>query len=761
MTLNGNLAHNKQLINSSLVDKYLNEMGRVETYFAFHLHTHFSLLDGFSEPKDYLKVASELGISGLGITEHGNLFSMPYFNLLKKEYPNVRQVIGTEFYEAFDMTVKDKDSKYFHLICLAKNERGRIAINELISKSNQEGFYYKPRIDLEAIKPYAQDLVFTSACLASKLARETNYDKVIEYVNEYKSIMPHFYLEIQSHLSQDQVDYNKKIIQLSKDTNTPFVITMDAHASTEQELEYQSYFVQIAKDMETANEIYEGCYLQSVDEIYKRMIPQIGEENVTIGLLNTLSIMEMVDDVTVPFQEPELPHFNTGDISESEYLWSEVWKGFEKRGLDSKPNVDEYKERIEYEMSVITEMGFSGYFLITWDWIKYARENGIEIGDGRGSAAGSLVNYVLGVTNVDPLIYGLIFERFLNPSRIGLPDVDSDCSDQQAVINYLESVYGKQQVSRVINFSYITPKVSIKDVGDVLDIPYKTRDEISKLFPSDDFDEDYNNNKARLEKMIQQNPEYQKWFEVARAISGKIRQTSIHACAVGIVNSKITNYMPIHLGENGEKIIQVDKKVLEKIGIVKMDILGLKTLKVVGETLKLIGKDSSYLDINDEEFVKDDKAYDIIASGNTEGVFQIESYGMKELFKRINCRSILEISDGISLYRPDAMGVLEEYILVKQGKANPTYLHDDMIPIFERTQGQMVYQEQLLNVVRKFGNRSYGDADLFRKGIGQKNKELVEQESRKLKDEIIANGYPKDIAEKLSDLMASKGGLTK
>lgn len=757
MTLNGN----KLLISDNLLEKYLNSNGRVETYFAFHLHTHYSALDGFSEPEDYLKVSDELGIKGLGVTEHGNLFSMPYFNLLSDKYPRVKQVLGVELYEAFDMYEKDKDNKYFHLVCLAKNERGRIAINEIISKSNKEGFYYKPRVDLNLLKEYSEDLIFTSACLASKLSRENDFDKTIEYVNEYKSVLPNFYLEMQSHSSEEQVSYNKKILELAKATGTPFVITTDAHASTEKELEYQSYHVRIAKDMETTNEIYEGCYIQSVEEIYNRMSSQIGEENVTIGLLNTLSIMEMVDtDVKVPFQNPELPHFNTEGISEDEYLWNEVNKGFKKRGLDKKENWSEYKDRIDYEMSVITKMGFSGYFLITWDWIKFARDNNIEIGDGRGSAAGSLVNFVLGITNVDPVEYGLIFERYLNPERIGLPDTDSDCSDQQRIIEYLESKYGSEQVSRVVNFSYITPKVAIKDVGDVLEIPYKTREEISKLFPSEDFDDDYNKNKTRIEKLIEVNPEYKKWFEVAKAISGKIRQTSIHACAVGIVNSKISDYMPIHIGENGEKIIQVDKKILEKIGIVKMDILGLKTLKVVGDTLSKINKTSDYLDINDKDFVNDKKTYDLISSGNTEGVFQIESYGMKELFKRLNCRSISEISDGISLYRPDSMDVLEEYILVKNGNTEPTYIHEDMIPIFDGTNGQMVYQEQLLEVVRKFGGRTYGGADLFRKGIGQKNKQLVEKESLKLKDEIVENGYDKNIAGRISELMASKGGYS-
>lgn len=759
MNLNGNLKNNKLLINENLLGKYLNSDSKVETYFAFHLHTHYSLLDGFSEPKDYMEVAKNLGISGLGITEHGNLFSAPYFELLKKDYPTVKVIYGVESYEAFDMHVKDKDSRYFHLVILAKTERGRIAMNEIITKSNQDGFYYKPRVDLELLKPYVNDLVFTSACLGSKIARESDFDKAIEYVNEYKSIMPYFYLEMQSHSSKDQVSYNKKILELSKLTNTPFVITMDAHASTEKELEYQSYFVQIAKDIETASETYEGCYIQSVDEIYKRMSPQIGEENVTIGLLNTLSIMEMVDHVKIPFQNPELPHFDTGEKSQDEYLWEQIWVGFEKKNISLKENIGVYYDRINYEMSVITSMDYSGYFLITWDWIKYAREHGIEV-DLRGSAASSVVNFLLDMTDTDPVEYGLVFERFLNPERVDFPDIDADCSDQQFVVNYLEGKYGDEKVSRVVNFSYITPKVAIKDVGDVLGIPYKTRDDISKLFPSDNFNDDYNSNKSRLEKYVSDNPEYKNWFDIARAISGKVRQTSIHACAVGIVNTKITDYMPVHLGENGEKIIQVDKKILEKIGIVKMDVLGLKTLSVVSNTLKLIGKTSSYIDINNKEFISNEKTYELIESGNTEGVFQMESYGMKELFKKLNCRSILEISDGISLYRPDSMDVLEEYILVKKGKANPSYIHDDMIPFFSETYGQMVYQEQVLNIVRKFGGRPYGQADMFRRAIGKKDRDLIASESLKFKKEVLDNGYIEDIAIKLYDLMASKGNYS-
>lgn len=752
MILNGNFL-------SSFLEKYLNSERKVVTYFPFHLHTHYSLLDGFSEPEDYMKRANELGLVGIGVTEHGNMFSAPYFDLLRKKYPDIKMVYGCELYETFDISVKDKDSKYFHLVCLAKNENGRIALNEIITKSNKDGFYYKPRVDLELLKPYVNDLIFTSACLASKLSRESDFDKVVEYINEYKLIMPNFYLEMQSHISSDQVKYNQKILELSHITNTPFVITTDAHASTPQELKYQGYHVKIAKDMDTANEIYEGCYIQSVDEIYKNMTPQIGEENVTIGLLNTLKILEDIEIVNMPFQEPELPHFDTGDISENQYLWDRINEGFNDRILKKNKDIQTYKDRINYEMSVIEEMNFSGYFLIVWDFINYARKNGIQV-DLRGSSASSLINFLLYMTDTDPIEYGLVFERFLNKDRLDYPDIDVDVSDQQFIIDYLEYKYGKEQVSRVVNFSYITPKVAIKDVGDVLGISYKERDEISKLFPSENFDDDYNNNKSRLDRLIEQKPMYKEWFDIARAISGKIRQTSTHACAVGIVNSKITNYMPIHLGENNEKIIQVDKKILEKIGIVKMDILGLKTLSVVANTLKLIGKDKTYLDVNNKEFLNNEKAYSLIESGNTEGVFQMESYGMKELFKKLNCRSITEISDGISLYRPDSMDVLDEYILVKKGIAKPTYIHDDMIPFFKETYGQMVYQEQVLNIVRKFGGRTYGQADIFRRAIGKKDLKLIAIESSKFKKEVSENGYDDDTANKLYELMSSKGNYS-
>jgi len=740
-----------------------NSNGRLETCFQFHTHTQYSLLDGFSTPEEYLKKCTELGISGFGITEHGNMYSAPYFEKEKQNYPDVKMVYGIEFYEAFDSKIKDEKNKYFHLVCLAKNENGRLAINKLVTESyREENFYYKPRIDLDMLKEYADDLIISSACLGSKIAKEQDYDKCVEYIQEYKSIFKHFYLEMQSHKSASQVEYNKKILSLAKDTNTPFVITTDAHASSEKELYYQSYHVKIAKDMDTASEIYEGCYLQDIDTIYETMIPQVGEENVTTALQTSLDILDTIDDVSIPFSEPNLPELELGELTPEERLEQLAYEGLVLRKIEDRfpDRIDEYTKRLEVEMSVIKDTGFSSYFLIVWDFLNYAKCKNMPVSDARGSAGGSLVLYLIGVTNIDPIKYGLIFERFLNKERINYPDIDADFADQQAIISYLEDKYGEKKVCRVLNFSYITPKVAIKDVGDIFGVPYKIRDEISKLFPTTNFDADYNENEIKLIKYIDENPEYETWFDIARNLSGKIRQTSIHACAVGILNSEVTEIMPVQIGGKGEKIIQCDMKLVEKMGIVKFDILGVKTLKVVFDTLNSIGKDMSYLDLDNEDFINNKKAYQIIRDGNTDGLFQIESYGMRDLFQKINATNINELSDGISLYRPDAMGYIPDYLQVKSGEKDAEYIHKDMRSILSATHGSLIYQEQVLEIIRTFGGRTYGGADIVRRAIGKKNKEDVEREAEKLRQEILDNGYEHDVSEYIANYLADAGNYS-
>ena len=396
------------------------------TYSSLHNHSMYSLLDGYSTPEEYLERAKEIGLKAFAITEHGNEYSWCYFDKLKANYPDIKMIYGVEMYECFDRTVNDKDSKYFHLIVLAKNERGRKALNHLVTLSNLEGFYYKPRIQLSDFKDYGNDLVVCSACLASKLARESDYNKCMEYVREYRKYFPHFFLEMQSHSSEEQAEYNKKILKLANGTSTPFIITTDSHAARKEDLYYQGQLVRIARDNETASEIYEGCYLQTVEEIHEIMDNQIGRENVERGLVTTNLVADIIEDVNMPFQSPQLPTFPLpeGFNDNYSYLTYLTEQGWKKRNIDKLPEEEQkiYRERLDYEKNIIHSMGFDGYFLIVWDFINYAKENDVEIGAGRGSCAGSLVCFLMGITDLNPIKYGLIFERFLNPERISMPD---------------------------------------------------------------------------------------------------------------------------------------------------------------------------------------------------------------------------------------------------------------------------------------------------------------------------------------------------
>lgn len=728
------------------------------SYSALHNHSMYSLLDGFATPEEYFKRAKEIGLKAFAITEHGNEYSWCYFDKLKSKYPEIKIIYGVEFYECFDMSVKDKNSKYFHLIVLARNENGRKAINKLVTMSNFDGFYYKPRISIDKFKPYANDLVVTSACLASKLANENDYSKCIKYINEYKSIFPFFYLELQSHSHEEQKVYNQKILKLSKDTNTPYIITTDSHAATKEDLFYQGKHVQIAHDKETSAELYEGCYLQTSDEIHEIMDSQIGFEAVEVGLSTTNEISDLIEDVNMPFQSPRLPSFplEEGFEENYDYLKYLLKKGWYQRGFDKLSDEDKqiYKERMEYELSVIHQMGFDGYFLIVWDFINYAKSKDVMVAPGRGSCAGSLVCFTIGITDLNPIKYGLIFQRFLNPERISWPDTDTDVDNRELVINYLIEKYGANRVCQIINFSYITPVVAIKDVGKILGFPYHEMDKLSKKFSYNTFQECLDNN----EQFVLEHPQYKELFDIAGHLSGRVKTVSMHAGGVGIVDTDISDYMAMKLGKDGEHVIQVDKRIIEEIGIIKFDILGVQTLGMIKEIIQDTGLSEWDININNPEFEKNQSAYIVLNSAMTNGVFQVESAGMKDLLARLQVKSLSELSVVLALYRPDSMGALEEYIKRKNKELPIEYIHPDMIPILEETYGCLVYQEELLDIVKKFGGRSYGQADLFRKAIGKKDIDLVKTESDKLYNEILQTGYEENIAKEISDDLRQKGG---
>ena len=738
-------------------------------YSSLHNHTYYSLLDGYGSPKEMLDRAKEIGLKAFAITEHGNVYSHIYFDLIKKDYPDIKMIYGCELYECEDITVKDKDNKYFHLICLIRNEQGRKDLNKVITKSNFEGFYFKPRCTVEDIKPYAENFVISSACLASKLARESDFEKCIEYVNEYKEAFPYFFLEMQSHSHQDQCSYNQKILELSKRTNTPFIITTDSHAPKKEDLYYQDKLIQIGrkssnndKNAIENSEVYEGCYMQSEDEIHEIMDSQIGYENVCLGLENTNKVADLIENVDMPFQKPQLPTFPLPDgyRDNNEFLWHLVRQGWKDRGYDNLSEDEQQvrRTRLNYEMGIIHSMGFDGYFLFVWDFIKAAEKLGIEVGKGRGSAAGSLVCYCCHITDIDPIKYGLIFERFLNPERVGLPDIDTDVGNRDVIIDYLVDKYGEERVCQIINYSYITPTVAITDVGKILGFPYNQMQKLSQKFTFDKWDDCMKANP----NLLADNPQYADLFDIAKHLSGRVKTVSIHAGGVGIVDTTINDYMPMKIGTKGEHVIQVDKHYVEDIGIVKFDLLGVATLNLVKEIKDDLHLDPWDYDINNPEFENDRPTYELLASGKTNGVFQVESAGMKDLLIRLKPKleqlDFEVISVILALYRPDSMGALDEYVEMATGGSRPPSIHPDMDEILKDTNYCMIYQEQLLDIVKKFGGRTYGGADLFRKAIGKKIVELVQKESEILRGEIVANGYSKEIADKIANELSQKGG---
>ena len=738
-------------------------------YSSLHNHDFYSLLDGYGSPKEMLDRAKEIGLKAYATTNHGNAYAHIYYDLIKKDYPDIKMIYGCELYECEDITVKDKDNKYFHLICLIRNEQGRKDLNKVITKSNFEGFYFKPRCTVEDIKPYAENFVISSACLASKLARESDFEKCIEYVNEYKEAFPYFFLEMQSHSHQDQCSYNQKILELSKRTNTPFIITTDSHAPKKEDLYYQDKLIQIGrkssnndKNAIENSEVYEGCYMQPEDEIHEIMDSQIGYENVCLGLENTNKVADLIENVDMPFQKPQLPTFPLPDgyRDNNEFLWHLVRQGWKDRGYDNLSEDEQQvrRTRLNYEMGIIHSMGFDGYFLFVWDFIKAAEKLGIEVGKGRGSAAGSLVCYCCHITDIDPIKYGLIFERFLNPERVGLPDIDTDVGNRDAIIDYLVNKYGEERVCQIINYSYITPTVAITDVGKILGFPYNQMQKLSQKFTFDKWDDCMKANP----NLLADNPQYADLFDIAKHLSGRVKTVSIHAGGVGIVDTTINDYMPMKIGTKGEHVIQVDKHYVEDIGIVKFDLLGVATLNLVKEIKDDLHLDPWDYDINNPEFENDRPTYELLASGKTNGVFQVESAGMKDLLIRLKPKleqlDFEVISVILALYRPDSMGALDEYVEMATGGSRPPSIHPDMDEILKDTNYCMIYQEQLLDIVKKFGGRTYGGADLFRKAIGKKIVELVQKESEILRGEIVANGYSKEIADKIANELSQKGG---
>lgn len=740
-----------------------------------HLHTHteYSLLDGANRIKDLILRTKELGMDSIAITDHGVMYGVVDF--YKEAVKNdIKPILGCEVYTAkrsrFDKEA-GLDSEPGHLILLAKNNLGYKNLMKIVSIGFVEGFYYKPRIDVEVLEKYGKGLIALSGCLSGDIPKallNNNYEKAKEIALKYKSIFEEdsFYLELQSNGIEEQNIVNSQLIKLSKETNIPLIATNDAHYLRRQDAKAHEILlcIQTGKNINDEDRMRfstDDFYLKSPEEMIKTF------KNIPEAISNTVKVANMCN-VELEFGKLHLPHFQVPEGQDSfDYLKKLCYDGLKKLYKDEW-NKEEIIERLEYELSVIKQMGYIDYFLIVGDFIRYAKDNNIMVGPGRGSAAGSLVSYSLGITTIDPLKYNLIFERFLNPERISMPDIDIDfCYERrQEVIDYVVKKYGEDRVAQIITFGTMAARAVIRDVGRALDIPYGDVDKIAKMIP---FQIGMN-----IEKALELNPDLKNHYnndeitreliDTAKLLEGMPRHASTHAAGVVISKEPITEYVPLQ--KNDDCITtQFSMGLLEELGLLKMDFLGLRTLTVIRDAVNLIYENyNKKIDI-DALDMNDPNVYKLIGEGKTAGVFQLESSGMTQFMKELKPTSLEDIIAGISLYRPGPMDQIPRYLKNKNNTNEIKYHHPLLENILNVTYGCMVYQEQVMQIVRELAGYSMGRSDLVRRAMSKKKVDIMEQERKNfiygIRDEdgkvivkgAVANGVDEGIANKIFDEM--------
>ena len=731
-----------------------------------HVHTEYSLLDGSAKIKDLVKRAAELGMKSLAITDHGAMFGVMDFYKACNE-AGIKPIIGCEVYVApgsrFEKNSRESVS-YYHLVLLAENNEGYQNLIKLVSLGYTEGFYYKPRVDEELLRKYHKGLIASSACLAGPVPRMLltgSYDMAKDMALKYLDIFGegNFFLELQNHGIPEQKTVNAGLIKMSEETGIPLICTNDVHYIRQEDWEAHDVLlcIQTGKTVNDENRMrYEGnCYhLKSADEMYE-LFSYVPE-----ALENTNKIAERCS-VSFTFHELKLPKYDVPDgYTAEEFLKKITYEGFEKRYPSAD---DELKKRLEYELDTIVNMGYVDYFLIVWDYIKFAKDNGITVGPGRGSAAGSVVAYSLDITTIDPIKYDLIFERFLNPERVSMPDIDVDFSDErrQEVIDYVTKKYGFEKVAQIITFGTLAARAAIKDVGRALDVPYAEADRISKMIPAE--------LNMTIDKALAMNPELRSEYEndenvkrlidMSRKLEGLPRHASTHAAGVVICGKPVVEYVPLYMSDKGVST-QFTMTTLEELGILKMDFLGLRTLTVVENAVREIkrthGIDVDIDNIGDE----DPEVYELISQGKTEGVFQLESGGMKQFMKELKPSRLEDLIAGISLYRPGPMDFIPKYVRGKNSGETIQYTSPKLEPILKNTYGCIVDQEQVMQIVRELAGYSLGRSDLVRRAMSKKKADVMAQERKNfvygIEGEVpgcLANGIPEKTAEKIFDEM--------
>jgi DNA polymerase-3 subunit alpha len=733
-----------------------------------HVHTEYSLLDGSSKIKEITSRAKELGMKSLAITDHGVMYGVIDFYKAAKEV-GIKPILGCEVYVApgsrFDKQPGESESRYYHLVLLAENNTGYKNLMKIVSRGFTEGFYYKPRVDYEVLEQFHEGIIALSACLAGEVQRylaRGMYEAGCEAAKRYEGIFGkgNFFLELQDHGIPEQKYVNPQLIRMSQELGIDLVCTNDVHYTYAQDADAHDILlcIQTGKKVTDENRMrYDGgqYYLKSPEEMAE-LFPYAPQ-----ALENTCKIAERCN-VEIEFGVTKVPHFEVPQGFDSwTYLNHLCNEGMKRRYPDAD---EEKKKRLEYELSVIHKMGYVDYFLIVWDYINYAKTHGIAVGPGRGSAAGSIVSYCLGITDIDPIKYSLIFERFLNPERVSMPDIDVDfCYERrQEVIDYVVEKYGKDCVVQIVTFGTMAARAVIKDVGRVLDLPYAMVDNIAKMVPREIG--------ITIDKAIQENPDLRNAYEndaqvhdlidKSKRLEGLPRHASMHAAGVLISQKAVDEYVPVATGADGAVVAQFVMTTLEELGLLKMDFLGLRTLTVIQDAEKLARKKNPEFSIDNINY-EDKNVYDMISTGKCEGIFQLESAGMKNFMKELKPQSIEDLIAGISLYRPGPMDFIPQYIKGKNNPGDITYDCPMLEPILKPTYGCIVYQEQVMQIVRDLAGYSLGRSDLVRRAMSKKKTSVMEKERQNFiygnpEENVpgcISNGIDEKTANKIYDDM--------
>ena len=733
-----------------------------------HVHTEYSLLDGSNKIKEYVARVKELGMNSAAITDHGVMYGViDFYREARKQ--GINPILGCEVYVApnsrFDREVTGGDDRYYHLVLLAENNEGYENLTKIVSKGFVEGYYYKPRVDKELLRTYHKGIIALSACLAGEVPRYLTkgmYEEAKDRALEYQEIFGkgNYFLELQDHGIPDQQLVNQQLMKLSQETGIELVATNDVHYTYADDEKAHDILlcIQTGKKLSDENRMrYEGgqYYVKSEEEM-AALFPYARQ-----ALENTQKIADRCS-VEIEFGVTKLPKYDVPEGYTSwEYLQKLCYEGLDQR---YRTPSQELKDRLAYELDTIRHMGYVDYFLIVWDFIKYAKDHGIAVGPGRGSAAGSIVSYCLGITTIDPIHYQLLFERFLNPERVSMPDIDVDfCYERrQEVIDYVTRKYGKDCVAQIVTFGTLAARGVIRDVGRVMDLPYAYVDSIAKMIPQE--------LGITIDKALQMNPELRKLYEsdetvthlidMAKRLEGLPRHCSMHAAGVVICQKPVEEYVPLSRAADGTITTQFIMTTLEELGLLKMDFLGLRTLTVIQNAVQLARKKQPDLQIDKIDY-NDKAVLDYIGTGKTEGIFQLESGGMKNFMKELQPHSLEDVIAGISLYRPGPMDFIPQYIRGKNDRSSITYDCPQLEPILAPTYGCIVYQEHVMQIVRDLAGYTLGRSDLLRRAMSKKKAAVMEKERKTFVygDEetgvpgCIKNGIDEQTANKIYDEM--------